>query len=226
MGEDGISIRASFAAVAVLATVFAAMIGVFALGVAPASAHDRLVASSPAEGETLDAPPAEATLRFSAEPVELGSEVALARADGTAIPLDEPLAIDAAEVEQPLPVLEAGEYALTWRITSSDGHPVDGVVHFSIAASAASAAPDAAGPDAPGTDVTGTEAASPIAGEATVDAADDAEGAEPSPTSTEASAGVNPLGMVIGGVVGLAVVGLAVALIVARHRRGNAPPPA
>ncbi len=60
------------AAAAVAGTVLA---GVLLGSAQPAHAHDQLVDSSPAAGESLQAPPDEVVLRFSGDLIELGGAI-------------------------------------------------------------------------------------------------------------------------------------------------------
>lgn len=136
----------------------------------PASAHNVLRSSDPADGAVVPAPPPAIGLVFDDSVITLGTEVAV---DGPAGPLGlEPLLVEGATVTQPLPEqLPAGTYTVTWRATSADGHPISGELAFS--ADAPSASPPSAtggtapGPTAPGEaaeDENTSDAASPNAG--------------------------------------------------------------
>lgn len=125
--------RTSYRRPAVLLLVLAAL-----AAAAPASAHTVLRSSTPSDGASLPAPPADVQLVFDESVVTLGTEVAVS---GPAGPLTlDPLAVDGATVTQPLPAdLPAGPYEVRWRATSADGHPVSGELGFS--ANAASPVP-------------------------------------------------------------------------------------
>jgi methionine-rich copper-binding protein CopC len=97
-----------------------------------AAAHSELRGSEPAEGARLAAPPTALVLRFN-EPVQVttlrlldanGAPVALRR--GTE-PRPAPLA--RAEPAAPLP---PGAWRLEWRAISADGHPIRGVLRFTV----------------------------------------------------------------------------------------------
>lgn len=118
---------------AVVLTVLALLVPVSA-----ASAHDSLVGTSPTDGQTLDVAPEAIELTFTNPPVELGSEVSVADADGTNW-ADGPVQIVGDTATQPLkPGAPAGEYTVTWRVVSSDSHPIEGVYTFTTTEGAGS----------------------------------------------------------------------------------------
>lgn len=132
--------------------VFAAVIATAMLAIAftinavlPASAHDWLVDSDPADGVSLDAAPEQVTMSFSGNILELGTEVALLNAEtGDYIELPEPPHVAEDKVTQPLINLEQGAYVLNWRVVSEDGHPVSGAIHFAIGSEVVTDVPSAA----------------------------------------------------------------------------------
>lgn len=95
-----------------------------------ASAHASLNGSTPADGSMVESAPARFILVFS-EPVS-PLALDLVRPNGTPTALtnfelrDATLDIAAPET------LDLGTHVLTWRVVSSDGHPVGGSVIFSI----------------------------------------------------------------------------------------------
>jgi copper transport protein len=107
-------------------------------GSAPALAHAVLVESDPADGATLEAPPDEVSLRFN-EPVEaVDGGVRLHDANATRV--DDGVRADGRDgtVALALPdALPDGGYLLVYRVISADGHPVSGVVGFTVGAGAA-----------------------------------------------------------------------------------------
>lgn len=121
----------------------AAAIGGAALACAPAaSAHDSVVESTPEDGAELAASPTEATLRYSADLNKLGTVALLKDAQGHQFEADPSVSGDTLTVEfgDPLP---DGDYTLTVRVVSSDGHPVDGTLKFSVEVPGSSASPTA-----------------------------------------------------------------------------------
>jgi methionine-rich copper-binding protein CopC len=93
-------------------------------------AHAHLVESSPAQGSIVHAAPRELVLRFS-EPAAL-TTLALAK-DGGAPEKITPLPQGSqARISVALPPLEPGDYHLTFRVLSADGHVVAGQLHFTL----------------------------------------------------------------------------------------------
>ncbi len=100
--------------------------------VVPASAHDQLLSSTPAEGERLASAPDEISLSFSADVLDVGAEVVVADADGVDWAGADPL-LSAGVVTVPLRgELPAAGYEVRWRVVSSDGHPLSGVIPFTV----------------------------------------------------------------------------------------------
>lgn len=121
----------------------AALLTAFLVLIAPlsASAHDSLTASSPEAGSTVDTLPAELTLTFSAKLIdgEGATEVVVTDPSGASV-TDGAATVNGAIVTQPL-VAEAaaGLYTVTWRVVSSDGHPISEEFEFTVATSTLSA---------------------------------------------------------------------------------------
>jgi copper transport protein len=108
----------------------------FLLACAPALAHANLVGASPRPGGEVSKPPERVELRFS-EPVDAEFDpvvvrtVSGARVDAHNAHVDpEDARVVLADLER---VLE-GSYTVKWRVTSIDGHVVDGRYAFAVAA--------------------------------------------------------------------------------------------
>ncbi|MFD1535597.1 copper resistance CopC family protein [Nonomuraea guangzhouensis] len=104
--------------------------GLFLAVTAPAAlAHDSLKSSSPAKGATVS----------SVETIELEYSsrirfplVVLRTAAGQMIKLGEPQA-DGPKVRTAVPgPLAGGSYVIAWRVVSSDGHPIEGEIPFTV----------------------------------------------------------------------------------------------
>jgi copper transport protein len=106
------------------------------LACAPALAHANLVGASPRPGGEVSKPPERVELRFS-EPVDAEFDpvvvrtVSGARVDAHNAHVDPE---DARVVLADLERVPEGSYTVKWRVTSIDGHVVDGRYAFAVAA--------------------------------------------------------------------------------------------
>ena len=169
--------------------------------VGAANAHDYLTGSSPENGASVKSSPKDITMTFSAELQQLSGTdstvVALSQA-GKKIPTTASTKGTTVTVV-PDAELASGEYTLAVRVISSDGHPVEDSISFTVEvpASAAASAP-----------VSQTAAASPSADEPTV---------QPVQPVQDLGAGMNPVVWIIAGVV---VLGGVIAVLV-KFMRNN-----
>lgn len=146
------------------------------LAAPPASAHDRLLESTPADEAELSGPPEALDLRFSGEVQTIGASFSVVDADGSEIATGDP-ALDGQTLSLPITDdLTNGDYEARWRVVSSDGHPISGVVSFSVTGadgdtSSTSEEPEEspAAATSATTDAQGSEAATDTAGEASSD---------------------------------------------------------
>ncbi len=127
------SLRTKFVrgAATVVATVLTAAVVV--LGAAPAAqAHDELLDSTPASGERLSTAPASVSLTFSADVLTLGAVIIVVDADERDWVTGE-IAVQggvvSAQVAEGMP---AEGYEVRWRVVSGDGHPISGVIPFTV----------------------------------------------------------------------------------------------
>jgi copper transport protein len=119
----------------VLRLVLGIALAFCALGLlAPAaSAHASLVSTDPAEGAVLASAPAEITLTFD-EPVTLAASSShLYDAQGAEVAA-EARSVDRVVTVTPGEAMPHGTYVVTYRVISSDGHPVTGSLSFSVGA--------------------------------------------------------------------------------------------
>ena len=103
-------------------------------------AHGELRKSAPANGAVLHAAPRVIRLTFNQPPQLAFTRVELVGPDSERVALS-PLRVAASDSTEVVVAdvagpLRAGRYRILWQITSTDGHPVRGVVAFSIAADA------------------------------------------------------------------------------------------
>lgn len=176
---------------------------------APAQAHDYLVGSTPEPGATLDAPPTQVSLEFNTAIGQKFAQVAVVGPAGTAFQQGDPV-VDGAVVTQQVDAIPPGsEVTISYRVVSSDGHPIGGTVPFTVAASTSQAEPT---PEA-------TTAATPTATPAPT-ASDDLA---PAATSTETAAGGGSLLPWLGLLfVAAATIAGVAAFAISRRRRAGA----
>jgi len=106
--------------------VFALIVGML-LGIATAAqAHTGLASSDPAEGSTVTGPPPAVGLTFSGQ--VLLREVTVTGPTGAAATGG--ATVNGAVVTQPVALTDAGTYTVDYAVTSSDGHPVEGIATF------------------------------------------------------------------------------------------------
>ncbi len=165
-----------------------------ALGtVGAANAHDFLTGSSPENGASVKSSPKEITMTFSAELQQLSGT------DSTVVALSQAgkkVATTASTKGTTVTVvpdaeLASGEYTLAVRVISSDGHPVEDSINFTVDA-----------PVAPSATVSESAPASPSADQPTV---------QPVQPVQDLGAGMNPVVWIIAGVV---VLGGVIAVLV------------
>ncbi|MBO1751045.1 copper resistance protein CopC [Actinotalea sp. BY-33] len=189
----------------------AGLLSALLLAPTTAYAHDELTGSTPAAEESLATPPEEIVLTYSAGILDLGNEVTV-EAEGQDWAAGDPV-VEGQEVTVPLTEgMPAGEYTITWRVVSSDGHPIEGVIPFSVEQGAAEPAEEE---PAEGTEPPAATAEPTPEGTPTEEPAPSTE--ETATTEDEEESGaVWPWVLGIGAVV---VVGGVVAWLVVRRRR-------
>lgn len=194
-----------------LVSVLAVLLAVFLLPVAPAAAHDAVTGTNPEDGQSLDAVPDAIEISFTNTPLSMGSEIQIKDAAGTnwaegGVEIDGNMAVQPVNPEAP-----AGEYTVTWRVVSSDSHPIDGSFSFTATEGAgASSSPN------PGQ--TGAESSQPEQA-----AAEPAAPEQPQTDAAQAATGEGDAGVPLSFVIVLALLvialGLVVVAVVVRRRR-------
>lgn len=120
---------------ALLAVALCAAIGgVVGFTAGTVSAHNTLVSSDPADGAELAVAPTQITWTFD-KPVPLETlTVTLIDAAGARTELSGSShgAAGDTEVVTPLPSLQPGPVSVRWRLVGPDGHPITGLVSFTI----------------------------------------------------------------------------------------------
>lgn len=196
-----------------------AALSAFLLTVLPsatAHAHAVLLAAQPERGATVTGPVDRVRLEFS-EPV-LFPQVQVRGPDGARVESGLPEELGTG-VEQPLTALEPGTYEVAYRVTSDDGHPIEGSFEFAYEPAPGTAEPEGgvAEPGDEGSPV--AEEAAPTRGAAGDDSDPEprAEAGEAATDADEPARTTDPWPVLLGGLLLLAlfVAGAAVAL----HRR-------
>lgn len=130
----------------VLCVVLGALFAWLAGTTAPASAHDVLVGSQPAEGQQVAEAPEIVTLGFNEDVLDLPGGNQATLSVGGAAPVVLPVEAAGREVRLRVPAAartEAGDWVVAYRVVSADGHPVDGELSFRVLAPAAPSEPTA-----------------------------------------------------------------------------------
>ncbi|MDO5750199.1 MAG: copper resistance protein CopC [Rothia sp. (in: high G+C Gram-positive bacteria)] len=123
----------------VLAALLTALMLTLGMGgaITMAYAHDAMVSSNPAKDATVKSLPAEIRLDFSGDltVIEGGNRVSVTDPNGKEI-TEGSATIKGSQMTQKLKTegAVAGTYTVSWRILSSDTHPVEGAYEFKLEA--------------------------------------------------------------------------------------------
>ena len=220
-------ISSSKAAVAVpnfkrIGTLTAAFLLALALIVAPAQqafSHDYLMGSNPQDGATLDTHPSEVVLSFNNDIQTLGAQLVILGEKDTVLSSGQPM-VEGKNVSYDVPAnLGNGAFTINWRVVSSDSHPIEGSIAYSVTGE-------------PEPEVTAPQAEKSQTPEGT-DTAEDSSGADTgsdsgSDSGSDGDATVDPskeeppslpwTGIIIGGAIGLTV---GIVLMVLSKRKEN-----
>jgi methionine-rich copper-binding protein CopC len=94
-----------------------------------ALAHDVLERTNPADGTTVSTMPASVVLTFSEDPLAIGAQVVVTGPSG-AVSSGAPTVSGRDVTQAVAPDAPGGDYTVTYRVTSGDGHPVSGTFSF------------------------------------------------------------------------------------------------
>ena len=105
--------------------------------VAPASAHTELTSSTPAEGDVVKALPEQVELTFSGDIAPDFAVVTAGPAEGPSQATRLEVAVDGPRVLATVPEAvrssaQVGAWTISYRVTSADGHPIDGQITFEV----------------------------------------------------------------------------------------------
>lgn len=194
------------------------MLAIFTAG--PASAHNALTNTAPEDGAMLSEAPDEIILTFDDKVIEVGSLISVIGPDGDEL-VDGDVVIERNVVSQALVAdLPAGEYEVLWRVTSADGHPIDGEFTFTAESTVSAEDPAEDATAEPSEEKTeeaeATEEATP-AGEATP--TDDVTSADTEADADDSDSDGMSTGLLIAIIVGAFILGFIVVLFVNRSRK-------
>lgn len=191
-------------------------------GAAPAAAHDELIRTAPAVGETATTAPSEVSLTFSGELIDgegIQNLVQVRDADGNQWQ-SAAGTVDGSTFSAPLcEGLPNGDYEVAYRVVYSDGHSEERSFDFAVDDPAAPAAGTA--PQGCGTAVAGAStAASPeaTAGQGDAASAEATAQADGSDAAQPADSDALPAWVWVAGIAGLAVLVVAFLLMGRRAR--------
>ena len=123
---------------ATLATAVLALAGLV-IGASPASAHNVLKSTNPADGKNVARTPSTVVLTFDEPAIALGTKLVITGPEGPA-QIGKPRLVDNTVTQDLQPGAPAGAYTVDWRVTSADGHPISGSFTFTAEAAAAGVA--------------------------------------------------------------------------------------
>ena len=138
----------------------------------PALAHARLLETDPTDGARLSQPPEQVRLRFN-EPIEAEfSPLKVFDPQGDRVDRDNArIASDdarvlVADLEELPEGSRTGVYTVEWRVTSADGHPVNGTYGFNVTGTSTDESQSGTQVDAEDTEESGQQDASAISAQA------------------------------------------------------------
>lgn len=176
------------------------------LGFSPAQAHDELVSSNPSQNAQLSQAPQSLELTYSGEIMDLDgvNQVRVSNAAGESMTEGSPQ-VEGKQVIQDLKSdQQEGTYTVSWRVVSSDGHPIQGTFTYQVG-QGSDLASQAAGSSA------SSSAAESLAASSTESAAAD-------PLSQLGSGLSGPLKLVLA-LLGLGALGAVLTLILMKMKR-------
>jgi len=187
-----------------------ALLAVFAAATA-ANAPDELIGSTPASGSTVKQSPKQIVLNFSGElqTLEGAETTVVVITDEADKKIDNDFTVKGRNVTiVPATELVSGDYTVASRVISSDGHPIEKSIRFTVDTGDAATAPSE------------TATASPQATQGTSAAPSDSSAAPSNSADEQAgtAAGISPVVWIVAGI---AILGAAVAVLVNWSRRNN-----
>lgn len=122
-------------------------VALLAVAAPHAAAHSELVGSNPADGAQLTTAPTAVELTFNEPISDVGLQVVARGPDGV-VQLPAPQVAGTQVVTAWPQTTPPGEYVVSYRVVSADGHPIDGTVTMTIAADQTAGTQDRVGQSA------------------------------------------------------------------------------
>jgi copper transport protein len=114
-----------------------------------AAAHAELVNTTPANGAQLRTPPSDIRLTFTESVNLVDDGIRLVDHVGATVTTPDP-SVQGRTLIWPMPSdLPEGPYVVTWRVVSSDGHPISGAFSFGVGTAAPAVPGSSTGTDTP-----------------------------------------------------------------------------
>ena len=110
----------------------------------PASAHNVLRSTSPADRSTVSRVPAQVVLTFDEPALAMGTAMIVTGPTGQ-VQTGSARLVDNTVAQSIGPDAAAGTYTVQWRVTSADGHPISGSFGFTAENAGGGTAPPTAG---------------------------------------------------------------------------------
>ena len=114
---------------ALLGAVALALVGTLSAASA-AQAHDVLQGTDPADGSTVAVVPDHVTLTFNEPALFVGTEIMVHDPNERMVNIGPPVLVDNTVSQEVTGALPAGVYTVIYRVTSADGHPIEGRFAF------------------------------------------------------------------------------------------------
>ncbi|WP_456826783.1 copper resistance CopC family protein [Cellulomonas sp. P5_E12] len=125
---------------ALLGGLALALVGTLA-GASAAQAHDVLQGTDPADGSTVPVAPDHVTLTFTEPALLVGTEIVVRDPNERTVSTGAPVLVDNTITQEVTGELPAGVYTVVYRVTSDDGHPIEGQFAFTASGGVAYGVP-------------------------------------------------------------------------------------
>lgn len=100
--------------------------------ISTAAAHTDLQSVVPADGSTISAPPEEVVLTFNENLLNTGTKVVITNQNKTIVAKDSARAVGRSAVLPWAAELPNDTYTVSYRVVSTDGHPITGTTTFTL----------------------------------------------------------------------------------------------